>query len=347
MIRIKDIAERANVSNGTVDRVLHNRGRVAEDVRQRVLKIAQQLNYKPNLLARALSSTKVFHIAVLAPDPAIDNYWQAPKDGIKKAEEELIQYGLKITQINFDPFDASSFSKAADKVEVSSFDGLLIAPVFYRQSLAYFNKWKRQGIPFVLFNTHIPDYEPLMYIGQDSYQSGFLAGKLLHYGYKDKATFMVVHVEEDVPNSSHLIHKEQGFVDYFTTQGLESVYNILRVNLQQKISQQLDLLFKDTPKIKGIFVTNSKAHVIAEYLQQRELRHVNLVGYDLIERNLGYLNNDYISFLINQNPKGQGYWGIKSLADHLIFNKKNNPIKYLPLDIITKENLHYYVEADL
>lgn len=351
MVRIKDIAEKANVSTGTVDRVLHNRGRVAEEVRQRVLQIAEELKYTPNIIARALVTSKIYHIAALIPDPAVDRYWQAPKTGVEKAEVELSQYGIRVTQHIFDPFDASSFQQEADKVVGSSYDGILIAPIFYRQSLGYFSKWKKEGIPFVLFNTHIPDYEPLMYIGQDSYQSGFLAGKLLHYGCREAATFVIAHIEEDIQNSSHLVRKEQGFVDYFTTQKLDDTIHILKADLrssmQQSIPQQLHKLFADTPDTRGIFVTNSKANIVAEYLQQRDMQHVNLVGYDLIEKNLHYLNNGHIDFLINQNPKGQGYWGLHGLADHLIFNKKNNPIKYLPLDIITKENLHYYIEADL
>jgi LacI family transcriptional regulator len=350
IVRIKDIAEKANVSTGTVDRVLHNRGRVADDVRQRVLEIADALNYKPNLLARALVSNKTYRIAALIPDPIVDSYWQAPKAGIEKAAEELQQYGIRVTQFIFDPFDVTSFSKAADKVIVSAFDGILIAPIFYRQSLAYFKKWRQQGIPFVLFNTHIPDYEPLMYIGQDSYQSGYLAGKLLHFGCSEKATLVVAHIEEDVQNSSHLIHKEQGFKDYFSQHHLAGSYHVQPVDLQSKsgftIAQQLDTLFKDIPDIKGIFVTTSKANIIAEYLQERNLQQVNLVGYDLIEKNLLYLDKGVIDFLINQNPKGQGYWGIQGLADHLVFRKRNSPIKYLPLDIITKENLQYYIEAD-
>ncbi|MCJ8165721.1 substrate-binding domain-containing protein [Pontibacter sp. E15-1] len=350
MIRIKDIAEKANVSTGTVDRILHNRGRVAEDVRQRVLEIAEELNYKPNLLARALVSNKTYHVAALIADPSEDSYWQAPKEGIEKAEDELKQYGIRITKFFFDPVDADSFSTAANKVVSKAFDGILIAPLFYRQSLAYFNKWRRENIPFVLFNTHIPDYEPLMYIGQDSYQSGLLAGKLLHYGCSETATLAVIHIEEDILNSSHLIHKEQGFKDYFAQDGLANRYEILQIDLQsnsqQTIPQQLNHYFKSAGNINGVFVTNSKAYIIAEYIQQRKLQHIKLVGYDLIERNLHYLNSDMISFLINQNPKGQGYWGVQALADHLIFKKKNNPIKYLPLDIITKENLHYYIEAD-
>ncbi|WP_242921253.1 LacI family DNA-binding transcriptional regulator [Pontibacter liquoris] len=349
-IRIKDIAAKANVSTGTVDRVLHNRGRVSEEVRERILKIAEELNYKPNVLARALVSKKIYDIAALIPDPAADSYWQAPKAGIGKAVEELKQYGIRVTEYIFDPFQVNSFLQEAEKVTAAAPDGILLAPIFHRQSLPFFTQWQALAIPVVLFNTQIPDYQPLMYIGQDSYQSGFLAGKLLHYGCPDPATFVVAHIEEDILNSSHLLHKEQGFRDYFASQATTGAYQVIQIDLQSTsetaIARQLDQLFADVANIRGLFVTNSKASIVAEHLQRRQRHQVHLVGYDLMEKNLHFLNQGVIQFLINQNPKGQGYWGIQGLADHLVFQKLNNPIKYLPLDIITKENLQYYIEAD-
>ena len=44
-IRIKDIAQLANVSVGTVDRVLHNRGNVNEEKWEKVMKIINELSY--------------------------------------------------------------------------------------------------------------------------------------------------------------------------------------------------------------------------------------------------------------------------------------------------------------
>jgi hypothetical protein len=53
-IRIKDIAQLAGVSVGTVDRVLHSRGRVSDDALKKVLAVLDQIDYKPNLIARTL-----------------------------------------------------------------------------------------------------------------------------------------------------------------------------------------------------------------------------------------------------------------------------------------------------
>ena len=67
-IRLTDIARLANVSVGTVDRVIHNRGRVSEENIRRVKEIMEQVGYKPNLIARSLAVKKPCHLVALIPD---------------------------------------------------------------------------------------------------------------------------------------------------------------------------------------------------------------------------------------------------------------------------------------
>lgn len=64
-IRIKDIARLANVSTGTVDRVLHNRGEVSAKSREKVEKVLKEINYQPNIYASALASKKKIHICYI------------------------------------------------------------------------------------------------------------------------------------------------------------------------------------------------------------------------------------------------------------------------------------------
>jgi LacI family transcriptional regulator len=84
-IRIKDIAQLAGVSVGTVDRVLHNRGRVSEDALTKVMGVLDQIDYKPNLIARTLGANKTYRIAALMPDPKQDPYWAYSRSGLTQA----------------------------------------------------------------------------------------------------------------------------------------------------------------------------------------------------------------------------------------------------------------------
>ncbi|WP_044199546.1 LacI family DNA-binding transcriptional regulator [Dyadobacter tibetensis] len=347
--RIKDIAEKAGTSKGTVDRVLHNRGRVAEEVKERVLKIIKELEYEPNLVARTLKSQKTYNFAALIPADSYDPYWSSPKDGVSKAGKELRPYGVQINFYKFNPHDVNSFIQRAKEVTKDQPEGILIAPVFHKEGLPFFEKWKAEGIPFVLINTQIEDVSPLSYIGQDSYRSGYLAGKLVSYGLSENSrSVLLAHINEDIPNSVHLQDKELGFTTFFKEDHLGAPHQVIRTEINASGSTELyahmDRLLEQNPDIGAIYVTNSKAYELADYLVERKRTSIKLIGYDLLEKNIRHMKMDVIQFLINQNPHGQGYWGIQQLSNHLIFKKKIQPIRFLPLDIITKENLDYYLD---
>lgn len=348
VVRIKDIAERAGVSKGTVDRVLHNRGRVADDVRENILKIIKELEYEPNVIAQSLKSQRTYSLIALIPNPDADDYWKEPYMGLLKAERELRQYGVSITSLVFDPHDKAGFVARAREVTNASPDGVLVAPIFYKEVFPFFEAWEKQQIPYVLFNTQITGANALSYIGQDSYKSGLLAGKLLSFGLEAPTTLLVVHINEDISNSAHLITKEEGFRDYFREHDPEGRYHVVRgvINFNDPgvFDGQMRKILNDEPALSGIYVTTSKAFEIASYFEKNNIHHIKLIGYDLLDRNLNFLQTEMIQFLINQNPFGQGYWGIHQLANHLVFRKTVEPIKFLPLDVVTRENVEYFVE---
>jgi LacI family transcriptional regulator len=350
IITIKDIATKAQVSTGTVDRVLHKRGRVAPKVEEKILRIIKEMDYQPNIIARALSSKKQYRVAVLIPDESYDSYWFAPKAGIKSALKELKKYALSVKYYHFDPYSAQSFVNQANELEKEYHDAIIVTPIFHREILPFLENWKKANTPFVFFNTEISDFEPLSYIGQDSYQSGYLAAKLIHYGQSAPCSILIAHFDEETSNAAHLEKKELGFRNYFSQNNLQQ-FDIIKAEISRPnhsaFVKQMDGIFESNPKIKAVFVTTSKAFEVAEYLTQKHITDVKIIGYDLLPKNLHYLKQNTISFLVNQNPKGQGFWALQMLANKLIFDKPVPQLKYLPLDIVTKENVNYFIQEEI
>ena len=349
-VRIKDIAQLSGVSVGTVDRVLHNRGRVSEDALKKVLKVLDQIDYKPNVIARTLGSNRTYRIAALIPDPGQDPYWASSMAGITQAQNEWLRYGVDVVPYFFNLYEKRSFREVAEAITVDLPDGILMAPIFYNETLPYFNRFQSIGIPYVLFNTNIEQVHSLSFIGQDLYQSGKVGGELMQLALLGEPGILaVLHLNEDLGNSVHLAEKERGFRQYF--QGNSNKYEIKTLNLYSPSNGTLEdqvtgLL--DKCSLKGIFVSTSKAtFLIASILEKYKKARVKLIGYDMLEENIRFMQKGVISFLINQNPKRQAFLGVNHLVSHLILKKPAPAKELLPLEIISPENIASYLNSDI
>jgi LacI family transcriptional regulator len=346
--RIKDIAALAGVSVGTVDRVLHGRGKVSDEALQKVQQTLKQINYQPNLLARTLGSRKTYRIVALLPDPALDDYWAQSDLGIAQASSEWSAFDIQVDALFFDLYDVNSFKRAAQQIYQLKPDGILIAPVFYKETLPFFDFCKASNIPFVLFNTNIPEAAPLSFIGQNLYESGRVGAELMLLAHPGPGSFAIIHSVEDEENAIHLLQKEKGFQQYFQQKD-KKAYRLLTVKLtgltEDKINHKLETLLAD-PQLKGVFLTTSSGtSKIASFLERQNRKDIKLVGYDLLKENILHMQKGTIDFLINQNPKRQALMGIQHLANYLLLQKPAPATCLFPLEIITRENLNSYLQA--
>jgi LacI family transcriptional regulator len=344
-IRIKDIAKIAGVSPGTVDRVIHNRGEVSEDTRRKVKSILRKLDYQPDIVARALTSKKTYKFSVIMPVSVNGkDFWSIPDLGINRAFSEIERFGVRIDRYLFDQFDRNSFAAKAFDLLADHPDGILFAPVFLNDSLKFISECKLRGIPVTLFNSNIEEAGADSFIGQDAMQSGYLAGKLMQYGLTAPADILVINLTARKDNYKHILHRENGFRKYFeeiNTSGfrlhtLDTIHSS-----DEKMESELDRSFGSL-NVRGIFVTSSRVYKVADYLRSRKSVGVNLIGYDLLPTNVAALKDGTISFLISQHSSEQAYKGILSLFSLSVLKKKVEPVQFMPIEIVCRENIDYY-----
>lgn len=347
-VRIKDIADKVGVSTGTVDRVLHNRGNVAADVKQKIMDAVGELGYERNHLASALAYNRTVKVAVLMPNPEIDPYWKQMAVGILKGSKAVQNYGLLLDITYFDLSNAKDFVDCAKTALKGKPAAFLFPPLFVKEAKWLAAECEKLEIPYTIINTKLNDFNYLSYIGQDSYQSGVLGARLLKFGLNEGETVCILNIDYSTKAAHHLLEKERGFKDYFSNQG-DNKINILRADFESfndntLLKDFLSNLLKNNPKLHGIFVTNSRAYKVVDNLKEITNRSIKIVGFDLIDANLKYLQENKIDFLINQNPNNQGYLGVMSIFKHLILAENVEQIQYLPLDIVVKENVKYYLK---
>jgi LacI family transcriptional regulator len=203
------------------------------------------------------------------------------------------------------------------------------------------------NIPYVLFNTNIPEVEPLSFIGQDLYQSGRVGAELMNISQPENGKLAVLHIDEDVQDSVHLLEKERGFRDYINEKA-KSKFEINDFALNPKdpaFDSRFNQLLRDD-SLKGIFVSTSKGtSVAASLLERAGKKNIRLVGYDLLAANMAHLKTGVIDFLINQNPKRQAFLGVSHLVNHLMFKKATISTELFPLEVITQQNVQSYVTS--
>jgi LacI family transcriptional regulator len=342
--RIKDIAHLAKVSIGTVDRVLHNRGRVSERTRQKVNKIVMQLSYKPNIIARTLVINKKYTIGLLIPNLKEDEYWEQAFQGVQNFMSKCEQQGLYINIYFYSSENKKSFLDVGKKVISSKPDGIIMTPIFLNESISFYKHCSDLCIPIIMYNTIIPNINPLSFIGIDSYQSGRVAAELLTLTAPNHGKCLIMHFDEELVNAPHMIERERGFTSYLKEVCPDKEYFVKALNNKKHYYQKELKEILDKNDIGYIFVSTAKTYRIGSYLQKNKIHGILLIGYDLTKKNIQLLNAGYISFLIHQNPSQQVEQSINLFCDHLIYKEHVNPKILFPIEIITPTNLSTYLK---
>ena len=179
-VTIRQIAEAAGVSRGTVDRAHNNRGRIKPEVAEHIRQIAEEMGYKPNQLGRALSMSKNnIKIGVIL-QAAETPFMQCVLEGIERAKEEVDSLGgtvilCKIPHIsNRDTIDAMEYMR---KEGVSA---IAMVPIEEEEIKKHINLFVEEyHIPIVTFNSDMEDTKRLCFVGQNAFQCGRAAAGLM------------------------------------------------------------------------------------------------------------------------------------------------------------------------
>jgi LacI family transcriptional regulator len=342
LVSIKDIAARAKVSIGTVDRVLHNRGRVSEETQARVERIVRTLGYRPNIHARNLSLDRAYSFGIVIPRLSQDSgYWKIPMKGIEKAGRELQVYKIGLRSHCFDRYSEQSFARALRNALREKPDGLLLAPVLPHIAQKLIAAIPKE-IPYVFIDSMIPGTQCLSFIGQDPFQSGFLAARLMLRSIQNGGPGAIVKV---TPEDFHIAERIRGFLSGLqdTPQKGARVYEVDSHRGEKAFSEVVKLVRDENKHLGGLFVSNAWTHSFARLVNAHPGgEKVSLIGYDLVEKNLRSLEQGSIDFLISQRPEMQGYEGIYSLYEHVVLRETVKQKIMVPIDILTKDNVQYY-----
>ncbi|CAH8282197.1 LacI family transcriptional regulator [Mariniflexile fucanivorans] len=345
MITIKDIAKEANVSDGTVDRVLHNRGGVSKKTEAKIRTILEKHNFSVNPVASALALKNKFYIAALIPGYNNDDlFWKSPYLGILKATEDVKNFGTQVDTFKYNQYDSASYLEMFKKLIKTEPSAVLLVPTFLNETTEIVKSLEQLEIPYFFLNVDLEGFKNTAFIGQDSYTAGYIAGKLMYLNISKSSSFLIIQSRRNITKNNAIFKRIEGFNDFFIKNNINSQSFTLKIeNLTNLLEtkEKINDYLKQHPEIEGVFVPSSRIYLIADCLEDPYLKKLQLIGFDNTPQNIDCLLNDSVSFLISQKPFDQGYESIRIIADYLIKNKTPNNKTFLPIEILLKENAIY------
>lgn len=340
-VGIKDIARALGISIGTVDRAIHSRGGINPITKERVLKMAQTLGYKPNLAARYLKAPRQVRVSINLP-AKIGLFFDAVRAGIRDAASPF-QAGVELqfrTHPALGEGDEELFREALE----DGSKGIIIVPGHPAQLRIWIRRAAQKRIPVVCVVTDAPGTERLTAVSTDSFVSGAMVAELLHLIVRDSGSVSVftgdlstIDHSEKVRGFEHSLKSLNGSLtisDVIETHDDESTaYSAARKSLARDRS------------LRAIYVSTANSMTVIQALEEVDPeRRITLVTTDLFPQLVPFLKSGRVLATIYQRPEAQGRMAFEALHPFLVEGRCPPPRIKLNPHIVMRSNLELFLD---
>lgn len=339
-ITIQQIAERAGVSRGTVDRALNKRGRINPEVAQKIEKIAKELGYVHKARKRQKGMIRKIKIGVVTQLSKAPFMLEVDR-GIQTVKRELEQQGVEVLIKARESVKEEDQIRAIEELIEDGIHGLAIMPVDSDNVRTYLN-WviNEKEIPVVTFNSDIVGTNRSCFVGMDNKQSGCAAAGLMGMLLRGSGKVLII-----TGHFSSLVNNLR--VDGFVEEA-KKVFPKLEIagvqgsfNDAKEVERIVESAMINMSGINAIFIVSSGQEGIEKAFEKLGLeQRPYVIVYDQTPQNEILLKNGIADFLIDQNGFEQGYRPPRVLADMLLhsdFQCEEN--LFTGIDIKTQYNL--------
>ena len=343
-VGIKEIAQAAGVSIGTVDRALHSRAGISVATRTRIVKMAEQLGYRPNLAARHLKLSRQRKISVHLPQE-IASFFDALRAGIKDAAMWL-QPPLEIDFHSYPSMgrgEVESISAVLD----GPCDGVILAPSSPSKIGPMIHKATMRDIPVVCVATDAPGTERLTSISADPFTSGAIVAELLTRVRKGTGETAII--TGDLATFDHS-EKVRGFRSMLADLG--SAISLIEVaethDDYSEAYRQTRQLLERHPTVSGIYVSTANSLAVIKALEENgRLGNVALVVTDLFPELLPQIRTGHVLATLYQRPLTQGRMALEALHRFIVEGVRPKSVYKLPPYIVLRSNIELFIENSI
>lgn len=211
-ITLKDIAKKAGVSEATVSLVLNNKTVVNIRTRERVLKCMEEMNYRPNPMARGLALRKSMTVGLVCPDSENPYYGKL----MKLLGHYCNRYGYSLV-LGVSNNDPAMETRIIENFVDKKYDGIIILPLNLRiNESSVFNEIKEKKISIVFSTSYYTGFKDDCVLTDYAEGSYLLTDHLLRHGHRELWYFVTD--DKEIPVSKERI---AGYRRAYAEKGME------------------------------------------------------------------------------------------------------------------------------
>lgn len=339
-VTIKQIAEKAGVSRGTVDRVLHNRPGVKPEVAEYVRRIADELGFLPNRAGKILAARKQpLKIGCFLPGKS-NPFFEDVVAGYRAAEEEYTHFGVSLEVLEVEGYDPAEHLASIRRLREEGCGALCLTTMDVPEIRACVDEMVEAGIPAVTINNDLTGTRRLCYVGADYYKSGCVAAALIRMMTREPLNMVIATGSHHVKGHNDRVRgfsqtmRKQGpsyrLVDVFESlDNEEYAYRMTREILQ--LNREINCVYIASAASPGI------ARAVIELGREKDILIASCDDTAEIRR---LVEEGVIDFTVCQEPWQQGYRAVQLLFDYFMDNRRAVPVGYITDTVIKiRENI--------
>lgn len=315
-IGIKQIAEALGISIGSVDRALHGRTGVSPATRDRVLKMAAKLDYKPNIAARNLKLNRHIRIGVFLPKQ-IESFFDPLRAGIRNTSRESTGANIEVTFHSY-PHIGEGEIACLQKHNWQQFDGIIMVPGNPADLSEIAETADKKGKHIVFVATDAPRIPHLSTVAVEAATSGGIAAELL--GQLLPRESSVVSITGDLHVQDHA-DKLRGFAAGLAVHSphLTLLPAIESHESPDESHQAVLNLLKRHPQLGGIYISTANSIPVLRALKEcGRLQKIKVIATDLFPELADLIESGSVFATLNQRPYTQGKLAFEILSHYFI-----------------------------
>jgi LacI family transcriptional regulator len=342
-IGVGDIARLANVSIGTVDRALHGRKEINEATRKRILKIARDHGYQPNMAARALAVGRPSIRIGLCLPQEVHYFFDEVREGFMSEARRYQELGVEVLYCPFVRLGVGEEEKMEELLRdrphvlaVSPGQPETLAPLIHQA--------EKHNIRVLCISSDAPGTDRSGVVCVDPVVSGQLAGELMSRLLPPNSGVAVVTGLSDTEDHRKKVQAFSEMFLHLSPSGKISEVVEGHDDEDETFQKVYDLLSR-LRTLGGLYVSTANCLPVCHAVGAHGLHaKIKVIASDLYKEMVPYFRKGTIIASIHQRPYVQGQIAVRLAVDYVANGKPIPPAYYLNPHVVMQSNMHLFRE---